>query len=66
MRQMAIESPNKFFEPSQRLIDLENQLMKSKKYKQWADSMPNAGTLAGGFLAYMVAKEEESRTEEVK
>jgi hypothetical protein len=66
MRKMASESDNRFFDPSQKLIDLESQLMKSKQYKQWADTMPNKGALTGGFLAYMVAKEEEPTTEEVQ
>ena len=64
VRQMAKESVNEFFEPSKRLIDLESQLMKTKEYKKWADTMPNKGALTGGFLAYMVAKEQEQQNQE--
>lgn len=46
---------------SSKLIEAEKRLMKSARYKKWADSLAreDAVQLTGGFLGYMTSNEQE-------
>lgn len=64
IRQLAKESGTGAFRPSQKLRDLELQLMQTQKYKKWAEKMPEKQMLAGGFIPYLLMQENEQTEQE--
>lgn len=56
MRKIARETD---VNPSQRLLDLEAQLQKTRKFKKWADTQPENMMAKGAFITHMITQETD-------